>query len=54
MTDRERLIKLLFSADIPWLIKRRTRKGTTTVEDIADHLLANGVTFAKDMDVPGK
>lgn len=47
MTDREKLIELLYSADIPHFVKKRTRKGTTTVEDIADHLLANGVTVLK-------
>lgn len=54
MTDREKLIELLYSADVPHLVKRRTGKGITTVEDVADHLIANGVTFAKDTDAPSK
>ena len=45
MTDREKLIELLGDYfDI----------GDCTPEDIADHLIANGVTFAKDTDVPSK
>ena len=45
MTDREKLIELLGDYfDI----------GDCTPEDIADHLIANGVTFAKDTDVHSK
>lgn len=44
-SDREKLIELLGDYfDI----------GDCTPEDIADHLIANGVTFAKDTDVPSK
>jgi hypothetical protein len=43
MTDREKLTEVIYSMDIcswDWAGK------------IADHLLANGVTFAKDTNVP--
>ena len=54
MTDREKLIELLLGCDP---IKERDLDDDWhdgELEEIADHLLANGVTFAKDMDVPSK
>lgn len=45
MTDREKLIELLDKfVDDDWYSN----------QEIADRLLANGVTFAKDADVPSK
>ena len=43
MTDREKLIELLIYA-----------KDLSSIEREVDFLLANGVTFAKDTDVPSK
>ena len=45
LTDREKLIDLL------WVY---CEIGDNAVEDMADLLIANGVTFAKDTDVPSK
>ena len=49
MTDREKLIELLEGAEsaVYW---DSSDKGF--VKKIADHLIANGVTFAKDTTVP--
>lgn len=43
MTDREKLIELLMQAKIGW-----------TKAELADHLIANGVTFATDNNVGDK
>ena len=48
---KEKLVELLYSADIQYSAKRRTEKGTTTVYDIADHLIAHGVTIQKWISV---
>lgn len=47
MTDREKLIKLIQTspADI---------MGNHGIGNMADHLIANGVTIGKDTNVPGK
>lgn len=45
MTDREKLIELINNA---------ADLCPNELEVITDHLIANGVTFAKDMDVTGK
>ena len=47
MTDRERLIELLF--DVPEVTVYNRAGGA-----IADYLIANGVTFAKDINVPSR
>ena len=47
MTDREKLIELLFDVPEVTVYNRAAPK-------IANHLIANGVTFAKDTDAPGK
>jgi len=48
MTDREKLIEILqYGMDKYFLLKFEA-------EIFADHLIANGVTFAKDTDVPSK
>ena len=49
MTDREKLIEVLESTEsaIYW---NSEDKGF--IQKIADHLIANGVTFAKDTNVP--
>ena len=49
MTDREKLIELIVQGNI-----MAFGKSESFAEIIADHLLANGVTFAKDTDVPSK
>jgi hypothetical protein len=46
MTDRETLIRLLIKCGV-WGANK-------TTGEIADFLIANGVTFAKDTDVPSK
>lgn len=51
MTDREKLIQLLASK--PELLKN-LNANIVKLHKLADHLLANGVTFAKDTDVPSK
>lgn len=50
MTDREKLIELIdyFVEHVPH------EEGQTWEEACADHLLSNGVTFAKDTNVPSK
>ena len=63
MTDREKLIELI-ADKCDWKAKRciGCEKGLPEAEDckkdrfggIADHLIANGVTFAKDTDVHSK
>lgn len=45
MTDREKLLELM------WVY---FEIGDSTVEDMADHLIANGVTFATDTNEGGK
>ena len=56
MTDREKLIELLLS--IPAMrigIRARSQgRGLMTATHIADHLIANGVTFATDNNVGDK
>jgi hypothetical protein len=57
MTDREKLIELIYESDLvcnktlceecDYLCSNRCKSSMT-----ADHLLANGVTFAKDTNVP--
>ena len=48
MTDKEKLVELLqYGMDKYFLLKFEA-------EVFADLLIANGVTFAKDTDVPGK
>ena len=49
MTDREKLIALLEKDDCPLLMVFGENMG-----GLADHLLANGVTFATDNNVGGK
>ena len=48
MTDREKLMDILIDA------KRTELEDVPYSEWLVDCLLANGVTFAKDMDVPSK
>lgn len=43
MTDREKLIEIIRQDVVPYFAER-----------IADILLAHGVTFAKDTDIPSK
>ena len=54
MTDREKLIELIGSTKYgnDSLIGKNFQRGF--IEKIAVHLIANGVTFAKDTDVPSK
>ena len=47
MTDREKLIELAKGTPDVWMSE-------TASEMIADHLIANGVTFATDNNVGGK
>ena len=48
MTDREKLEELIVEA------KRQWQGGTNNIDGrIADHLIANGVTFAKDTNDSG-
>ena len=57
MTDREKLIEMLAEPcrkHIHCCEDYCKRKREHCQSDFADHLLANGVTFAKDTDVPGK
>lgn len=53
-TDREKLIELISSTEYGngSLIGKNFQRGF--IEKIADHLISNGVTFAKDTDVPSK
>ena len=46
MTDREKLIDLIIDA------KRTDPEDSSFTEYLADYLIANGVTFAKDINVP--
>ena len=48
MTDREKLIELLETAEsaVYW-----NSEDKTFIQKIADHLIANGVTFATDTNV---
>lgn len=48
MTDREKLIELMIEA------KKADTEDAPFLEFLADFLLAYGVTFAKDTDVPSK
>lgn len=48
MTDREKLIELLFEAE------GLVNNDSPTLEQISDHLIANGVTFATDNNVGDK
>lgn len=53
MTDREKLIGLLLTE--PWTIQARGNSKRLAVAGmVADHLIANGVTFATDNHVGGK
>ena len=56
MTDREMLIELIggtnYGKDNGSTIGRNFQSGF--IEKIADHLIANGVTFAKDTDAHSK
>ena len=55
MTDREKLIELL--SDAPFGVNKQTLKSYLIPEamaDVADHLIANGVTFATDNNVGDK
>lgn len=47
MTDRERLLDILSKPIFPHGL-------VDPLEAVADYLIDNGVTFAKDTDVPGK
>lgn len=47
MTDRERLLDILSKLIFPHEL-------VDPLEAVADYLLDNGVTFAKDIDVPSK
>ena len=51
MTDREKLIEILYSAESAFYWDSND-KGF--IQKIADHLLANGVTFATDNNVGSK
>lgn len=48
MTDREKLWKLVKEAIHSW------ESDVNMSDHIADHLIANGVTFAEDNNVPSK
>lgn len=52
MTDREKLVKLLDEAHDNYY--KSFDPNRDFYGGIADHLIANGVTFAKDIDVPSK
>ena len=59
MTDREKLIELLVDVPVNYELCMRIMGHCPTIETpcyecLADYLLANGVTFAKDIDVPSK
>lgn len=59
MTDREKLIELLKGFSFPVTVNGEPLSEWTIPmpqirKALADHLLANGVTFAKDTDVPSK
>lgn len=59
MTDREKLIELLEEVPISYELCMRMMGHCPTVEKpcyecLADYLFDNGVTFAKDTDVPSK
>lgn len=51
-SDREKLIELLEAAHEDYYEHFDTDK--SCFEAVADRLLANGLTFAKDIDVPSK
>ena len=52
MTDREKLIELLYAIPTPEpIVGIRAGKQLMTAGFIADHLIANGVTFATDKNV---
>ena len=57
-TDREKLIELIRDIQLFGRMEKHEECSITfwspKNEDLADHLLANGVTLAKDMDVPSK
>lgn len=48
MSDREKLVEMIGTSPCVGFSSR------TAAEHIADHLIENGVTFAKDTDVPTK
>lgn len=52
MDVRKKLVELAnkFFDDLPWWADITEQ----TAEELSDHLIANGVTFAKDIDVPNK
>lgn len=57
MTDREKLIELLWDHPCDGkecVFCERNLEADCEVGAMADKLLANGVTFAKDIDVPSK
>lgn len=61
MTDREKLIGMLRSSTSyhtekcdEWVLGGKHGERPLIAESMADYLLANGVTFAKDTDVPSK
>ena len=61
MTNREKLIELLLSGDKTVQCEHSREVNCDGMKcafcervEIADHLLAHGVTFAKDTDVPSK
>ena len=56
MTDREKLIELIVKIPVPCMLVAGVRGGKSLISAsvIADHLLANGVTFATDTNVGSK
>lgn len=56
MSDREKLIELIVRIPVPCMLVAGVRGGKSLLSAsvLADHLLANGVTFAKDTDAPSK
>ena len=56
MNDREKLIELLLSVPVPQKYEVAIRNGKRLISAgmVADHLIANGVTFATDKNDGGK
>lgn len=54
MTDREKLIELIQEFADGTYSSNGTIVDGTDVDAVVDHLIANGVTFAKDTNVPSK
>lgn len=53
MTDREKLIQLIVEKQDCGLTHNiKGQDYVTYNSELADHLISNGVTFAKDTDVP--